>query len=201
MKTIPVAVLGCLCLAPLAARAQFTFSTNNGALTVTGYTGLGGAVVIPSETNGLVVVNVGDYAFQSVTSLIRVTIPDSITNIGSYAFNKCYGLTSVELGSGVVHIGIWAFGSCSTLTNLTIPSSVTNLGLGAFIMCSKLQSIVFLGNAPTVMGGFPGTPAAIYYLPGNTGWGAVYAGCTTYLWNPWLPPPAEAASTRRSVMT
>ena len=193
MNAIQVGVLSCLCLAPVAAGAQFTFSTNNGALNVTGYTGLGGNVVIPGEANGLTVVNVGDYAFQSVTSLTRVTIPDSITNIGSYAFYKCYGLTSVELGNGVANIGNWAFAYCSALTNQTIPSSVTNLGAGAFIMCPKLQSIVFFGNAPTVIGGFPGTPAAIYYLLGTTGWGSVYAGCTTYLWNPRLRPPSRGS--------
>jgi hypothetical protein len=185
--TVLLSLLSSLLLAaPHAVNGQFAFSTNNGALTITGYTGLGGDVVIPSEANGLTVVNVGDYAFQFVTSLTRVTIPDSITNIGSYAFYKCYGLTSVKLGNGIANIGIWAFAYCSSLTNLTIPSSVTNLGGGAFIICPKLQSIVFLGNAPAVIGGFPGTPAAIYYLPGNNGWGSVYAGCPAYLWNPSL---------------
>ena len=38
---------------PVLSNAQFTFVTNNGALTITSDTGPGGAVVIPGSTNGL----------------------------------------------------------------------------------------------------------------------------------------------------
>ena len=34
----------------LTATAQFTYITNNGAITITGYTGPGGAVVIPTPS-------------------------------------------------------------------------------------------------------------------------------------------------------
>ena len=36
-----------LLLMPSVAQAQFTFTTNNGAITITGYTGPGGNVTIP----------------------------------------------------------------------------------------------------------------------------------------------------------
>lgn len=49
MKLLPVLLLLTL---PAPVQAQFTFTTNNGAITITGYTGPGGAVVIPSSTNG-----------------------------------------------------------------------------------------------------------------------------------------------------
>ena len=32
---------------PSAVQAQFTFTTNNGTITIKGYTGLGGDVIIP----------------------------------------------------------------------------------------------------------------------------------------------------------
>jgi hypothetical protein len=35
---------------PATIQAQFTFVTNNGAITIAGYTGTGGAVIIPSAT-------------------------------------------------------------------------------------------------------------------------------------------------------
>jgi len=41
------------------AVAQFTYTTNNGAITITGYTGSGGAVTIPSIINGYPVVTIG----------------------------------------------------------------------------------------------------------------------------------------------
>ena len=45
---------------PAVVQAQYTYTTNNGAITITGYTGPGGAVTIPSMTNGLPVTSIGD---------------------------------------------------------------------------------------------------------------------------------------------
>jgi hypothetical protein len=41
-----------LLVLPAVVQAQFTFMTNNGATTITGYTASGGAVTIPSTING-----------------------------------------------------------------------------------------------------------------------------------------------------
>jgi hypothetical protein len=37
------------------AQAQFTYTTNNGTITITGYTGPGGALTIPSTIAGMLV--------------------------------------------------------------------------------------------------------------------------------------------------
>ncbi len=52
-------------------------------------------LIIPSSYNGLPVTAIGEYAFNSCTSIISVTIPDSITSIGEYAFIYCYRLVEV----------------------------------------------------------------------------------------------------------
>jgi hypothetical protein len=52
MKTVVVLTTVLLLTWARTARAQFTFTTNNGAITVTEYTGAGGNVVIPSAING-----------------------------------------------------------------------------------------------------------------------------------------------------
>jgi len=98
-----------LLMLPVVVQAQFTFVTNNGALTITGYTGPGGDVVIPSTTNSLSVANIGNYAFQNNTSLTSVTIPNGVTNIGVQAFSYCYSLTAVMIPSSVTSIGSSAF--------------------------------------------------------------------------------------------
>src|SRR5207249_8042551 len=79
---------------PASVQAQFTFTTNNGAITITGYTGSGGDVVIPSATNGYPVTSIGDSAFLFNSGVTSVTIPDSVTNIGNRAFKICTSLTS-----------------------------------------------------------------------------------------------------------
>ena len=106
-------------LLPLAAQAQFTFVTNNGAITITGYTGSGGAVVIPAATNGFPVTSIGFDAFDSAT-MTSVTIPDSVTSIGDYAFYGCTSLTSVTIPDSVTSIGGGAFENCTSLTNITV---------------------------------------------------------------------------------
>ena len=48
---------------PACLYAQFDYITNNGAITITGYTGSDGVVAIPSTMAGLPVTSIGDWAF------------------------------------------------------------------------------------------------------------------------------------------
>src|ERR1039458_4732695 len=73
---------------PVVVEGQFILTTNNGTITIKGYTGSGGAVDIPSTTNGLPVTSIGNNAFAASFRLSSVTIPDSVTNIGSEAFRS-----------------------------------------------------------------------------------------------------------------
>ena len=110
---------------PFAAQAQFDFTTNNGAIAITKYTGSGGAVVIPSATNGLPVNSIAVLAFGTCTNVTGVTIPNSITSIGDEAFYRCTGLTTV-----------------------TVPGSVTNIQRGPFTYCTNLREIVVEESNP-----------------------------------------------------
>ena len=53
---------------------------------------------------------IADSAFYKCTSLISVTIPDSVTSIGGNAFKNCTDLTSVTIPDSVTSIGNVAFG-------------------------------------------------------------------------------------------
>ena len=124
---------------PAAVQAQFTYTTNNDAITITGYTGPGGAVTIPDTINGLPVTSIGTNAIQSCASLTSVTVPDSVTNIGAGAFYWCLSLASVSIGNGVTSIGGGAFDDCVLLTNVAIPDTVTSIGDGAFSFLPRLD--------------------------------------------------------------
>ena len=139
-----------LLAAPAAAQAQieytnadgsiYRYGTNaGGSITVNAYTGPPWAVVIPTNINGLRVVNIGNDAFYWNTNITSVTIPGSVTNVGHDAFELCLGLTNVTIPDSVVSIGSDAFGGAA-LTSIAIPASVTNLGNFAFD-CLSLTAI------------------------------------------------------------
>jgi hypothetical protein len=157
-------------LLPAVMQAQFTFTSNNGALTITGYTGSGGNITIPSATNGMPVTSIGCSAFLFSTNLTGITIPNSVTNIDFQAFTKsgltnlvlpdsvidiaqsafldCTSLAGLTIGNGVVSIGEDAFYACTSLTNVFVPKSVTNLTSTAFYGCSNLVAINVDTNNP-----------------------------------------------------
>jgi hypothetical protein len=132
-----------LAVLPVVTQADdFTVTTNlDNTITITKYTGPGGNVEIPAETNGLPVTVIGESAFDGVTTLTGVTIPDSVTNIENYAFYDCSSLTNVMIGNNVSFIGAEAFSFCSSLTGITIPASVAAIGKGVFWYCSSLTEI------------------------------------------------------------
>ena len=110
-KTI-VARFGWLLLArPAAVQGQFTYTTNNGGITITGCNDTGSVIV---TITGLPVTVIGGNAFWRFPNLTSVTIPDS-----------------ASLASGPVR-----FSGCPSLTNVFIPNSVTSIGAGPFNGCT-----------------------------------------------------------------
>jgi hypothetical protein len=179
---------------PASVQAQFTFTTNSGAITITGYTGSGGGLAIPSTINGLPVISIADEAFLNADSLTSVTIPSSVTNIGYEAFLGCQGLTTLTIGTNVTSIGYSAFWNCSSLTTVTIPSSVTSIGGYAFSFCTSLNAItvdalnsvyssaagVLFDRSQTTLIQYPGGEAGSYTIPNSvtTIGDRAFANCT-----------------------
>jgi len=76
--------------------ASYTYTNNSdNTITITGYSGYGGNLTIPSQINGLPVSAIGSQAFAGCGSLTNVTIPGSVTSIGDYAFSNCTQLASI----------------------------------------------------------------------------------------------------------
>jgi hypothetical protein len=181
---------------------RLVYTTNNGTITVTGYTGAGGAVVIPSTINGLPVASIGSNAFYNCTSLTGITLPNTVTNLGNLAFAGCTSLAGVTIPNSAPGSGVFSnctaltnvvisinnttiagseFAGCPALTTLMVPSSITNLGDWAFQNCSSLNRVYYQGNAPvadsTVFSG--DNIETNYYYPKTSGWGTTFAGRPT----------------------
>ena len=123
---------------PAVVQAQFTFTTNgDNTITITKYTGSGGAVTIPDTINGLPVTSIGSDAFNSCFGLTSIAIPNSVATIDTNAFYDCLSLTSVTIPDSVTIIADNAFGSCFSLTSVTIGTNVISLGSYAFQYLSE----------------------------------------------------------------
>jgi hypothetical protein len=156
-----VAVVGVLVACP--SQAQFTYTTNNGTVTITGYTGTDANVVIPTTIDGLPVTSIGYEALDAI-SLTSVTIPNSVTNIGDGAFSYCSSLTTIAVdlaNQNYSSIGgvlfdkdqktLIRYPSAKDGASYTIPNSVTGIGDSAFFFTS-LTSIT-IPNSVTSIGG------------------------------------------------
>jgi len=159
-----------LLLLPIAElpAQDFTYTNTNGTITITGYTGPGGAVTIPSTINGLPVTRIGGLAFNNQSSVTSVALPVSITSFES----------------GLAPAG-GAFGFCTGLTNLAIPNSVTNIGDYAFVFCTHMVGVYFQGNSPSLGAQVfqNDNNLTVFYRSGTTGWGPTFGGRPTAVWN------------------
>ncbi len=178
---------------------QLIYTTNQGAINITGYTGAGGGVVIPGTINGLPVGSIGSNAFSNCASLTGITLPGTVTNLGNQAFagctalagvtipnsvpgsgvfSNCTALTTVSLSKGATTVATSEFSGCSALMSITVPTNLATIGDWAFQNCAGLNAVYFQGNAPvadvTVFSG--DNLETNYYLPKTSGWGAMFAG-------------------------
>ncbi len=96
------------------------------------------------------VTSIGNYAFNTCSSLASITIPSGVTSIGSYAFNACYPLAPVTIPSGVTSIDTYAFSSCYSLASVTIPNGVTSISANTFNNCYSLASVTIPNGVTSI---------------------------------------------------
>lgn len=93
-----LSILSVLFASALSAQATlpFEYSSDGAEVTITGYSGAGGAVAIPHTIEGLPVSRIGDSVFEGRGDISSITIPESVRYVGSFAFAQT-GLTNVTM--------------------------------------------------------------------------------------------------------
>lgn len=143
--------------------SDFAYTTENGEVTITDYTGTREHVLIPSEIGGFPVTALADKAFYE-KHVTTVVVPDSVTEIGDLCFSgdnyllsltlpdglaelsygaleSCYSLMDFELPKGLKTIGAGALQAIFYLTHLTIPAGVTDIEQMNFLMMHGLEEV------------------------------------------------------------
>ncbi len=80
---------------------------------------------------------VSEYAFNGLSNVEEIVLPETITEIGNYAFANCTSLYKLTLPATVTKLGNGAFNGCSLLTKLDL-ANVTYIGDSAFTGCAQL---------------------------------------------------------------
>lgn len=102
-------------------------------------------LIPPTSPSGEKVTAIDASAFEGVTSILSVTIPEDVTEIGHYAFKGCTSLSKVSFSdnSNLAAVGYECFYGCKSLASIVIPADVTNIGIAAFKNCTSLVEVTF----------------------------------------------------------
>jgi hypothetical protein len=156
-----LSLIGLMVLSSTAFALQsgkFTYAVSGGAVTITGYTGLSGVVIIPAIIDSMPVLAIGDFAFHRINYLTCVAIPDSVTSIGEGVFLYCTRLTRVTIGNSVMSIGNGTFAFCSSLTSIVVDASNTTY---------SSQNGVLYNKDMTTLITYPGGKSGGFTIPSS----------------------------------
>ena len=108
---------------------------------------------------------IGQYAFQNLSKLVSVKLPQTITQIGSNAFVST-GLQTIEIPDKVTAIAEDAFAYCSRLNTVVIGKGVKSLAQGVFYE-SKVKDIYVKPTTPPTTNGYLLSSEPVIHVPAS----------------------------------
>lgn len=169
-------------LIPAAARGEgsstsdFVYEEANGAATITGYSGPGGDIAIPSEIDGCLVTGIRDQVFLNAGAYFtKVFIPASLLRMEGNPFmgasnggtfevdpaNPLYKVINDALVDRVNHVLIM-YGPADTRRIYAVPDGIARVEKGAFQDFIRLQAVVIPDSVNEIAeGAFAGFPSGL----------------------------------------
>lgn len=144
MRWLLTALFVLTCSIKAQTFGDFSYTLSNNKITITGYSGFGGNVVIPSSINSYPVIALAGSAefggvFNGKFGVNSISIPSSVTNLQAFAFLRCASLTNISVDP--------ANNAYSSLGGVLYDKNQTTLiayptgRSGAFIMSNSASSI------------------------------------------------------------
>ena len=73
------------------------------------------------------ITSISENAFQFLSYMTDISLPQSLRHIGYHAFFNCQSLTEIHLNEGLETIDHSAFDGCAELTTIILPDSIQEL--------------------------------------------------------------------------
>ena len=154
-----------------ASDFQYDLIDDGEGIIIKNFTGKGPKVMIPEKIDGVLVVEIGDHAFDGSvstssnnkagitsitlpdsikkignnvfanTAITKFNLPDSVVEIGGHVFLKCLSLKKVHISDGLKAIPSSVFCTCHKLTTVNLPTSLESIGYMAFWDCGELAEL------------------------------------------------------------
>ncbi len=151
----------------------FDVTYSNGRATIAKANGLSGEVVVPLYIDDTPVCAIGENAFNGLSGITSISLPNTVDELGAYAFKDCTGVEKITGTSNVtiindgtfencrvlsvfpdlnnvISIGNNAFKDCVSLTTIKISSSLTSIGDHAFSGCASLLATPDLSGVTSI---------------------------------------------------
>jgi hypothetical protein len=144
-----------------------SWAKKSNGIVILSYNGSSKEVTIPSQINGMAVVEINQNAFYENNNITKVVIEEGISTIGVSAFYSCQKLVTVQFPSTLVNIKENAFSHCYVLTDVILPEGLEYIGSSAFEFCYKIKYIKIPNTVKRIsMDAFDGCDALKYvFIP------------------------------------
>lgn len=106
---------------------------------VTGYYGYEISPIVPDKIFDTTVTGVAESAFENMTFIEQIYLPETCTYIDNYAFKGCKYLDNIS-AAGVTTVRIQSFMGCKLLDNVNMPNLKT-LSKECFRKCGELNNL------------------------------------------------------------
>lgn len=87
-----------------------------------------------------------DAAFENLTLLTEMKLPEGLTSIGNNAFHNCNSMRLESLPDGIETIGSSAFENCYAITVSHLPHALRRIGSWGFYNCSSIKEVIGYEN-------------------------------------------------------
>lgn len=92
------------------------------------------------------ITGIGEYAFNSLRNLEKLTLPSSLEILDTYCFGICPSLTTLVIPEGVRIIAPKVFNTCSGITTVYLPSTLEYVDMKAFEGATSITDVYYNGS-------------------------------------------------------